>query len=251
MDTGTPPKTHTSEPPKSIVRSRYLNVIWFFDANKTKTVRIPETRIPILVSLIAFLLVWLITATLLAHWNMNYNRFLLDENKLLKRSILGYQIKHEELYEKVYLLPPVDRVEEEMREEITEDIEPTETPGTLPVEIRDIRVDMGESRKLSVNYNVVNLDPGTRVSGSSWIQVYYTDREFSEKYVYAPLGLRFDSAGRMIGGSSATAFAIMRLKSFEFTLDPPQDFQSWGRIRFLVQVNDHEARILKEMDIKP
>lgn len=91
-----------SQNKEEVKKKRYLNIIYFFDGSKTKTLRLPTIPVKILISLVFAMSFWFIAATFFLVASINEQYLLYKRLHSFSEGLLQYQIKYDSVYERAY-----------------------------------------------------------------------------------------------------------------------------------------------------
>src|SRR5262245_5829204 len=87
---------------KANLRQKELNIIYFIDAKKTKTVRISLRNFYYLLGVFVVFCVWSVASLGLTFHLMSKNKNAEDNVQKLLSDIFNYQVKYEDVYQKAY-----------------------------------------------------------------------------------------------------------------------------------------------------
>jgi hypothetical protein len=117
-------------------RKRYLNIIYFIDSKRTRTLKFSIKTGYLTVGTLGLLVSWSLVASLLLVREHGLNKELRSRSRNLLSVIFNYQTRYDQVYEKAYpndghpLLPPETAVEQQIAE--VEEVAPKAKAETAP-----------------------------------------------------------------------------------------------------------------------
>jgi hypothetical protein len=213
-------KARMEEKAKEINRPQrdYLNIIYFVDSDKTRSIRLPLFTYKALI--IAAVL--LVAGAIFSVFSLTYYSY---ENSKLENSLIkakqylfDYQVRFDNIFdfeskiEPLVVAEPLEKVDaHQPQPELL--VAKAVTPPAFPVEIIHLKWSVLQGGKFKLEFGVRNNAVQTRSIGRVWAKI--TDVAGEYRYFPTSYSEKTEAAKQQLPG-----YAISNYKSFEFSFDP-------------------------------
>lgn len=123
-------KTSEKGDRKRVERKRYLNVIYFVDSRRTRTLKYSIERTYLTVGIIAASIIWSVTSTALLIRERYVIREMTEHTQTLLGIVFNYQTRYDEVYEKAY--PSRDTAPQMVSDSYLDEEDKEEAPAPKP-----------------------------------------------------------------------------------------------------------------------
>ena len=256
-------------------RERQLNIIYFVDANKTRSVKLSISKAKVIGALLFLTISWAAVSTGLLFYSSDRVNRLEDKLSQSLNLIFDYQVKYERIYEKAYPSMPskkqaapaatVASAKQSQADSVVEakpDAKNVTDPGATTlaakivepedvgplVSIEDPKVSYGDS-KLSVRFALRNNRSPRRATGSVYGTAKFVSKDGAISYLSSPRSIKVSAEGSVDNPKSGYAYRIRYYKAKTMSFVPPRGMEGRFVEVGLSLVGDEGQRLEKKIEV--
>lgn len=241
---GEMPQTGNTSSGSPSGRERQLNIIYFVDANKTRSIKLSISKAKLIGSLLVLTISWAFLATGI----LFYSSDRVDNLEVKLSQSLGvifdYQVKYEDTYEKAYPFTPTKKAKAPPISVASNKAEPKKTtkssnvaqtkPATALaaklatpaldkplVSIEEAKVDY-ENPELKVRFALRNNQSPKRATGYVFGTAKFVSDAGVTSFLVSPRGIKAGSDGAVANPKSGYAYRIRYYKAKTMSFQPPK-----------------------------
>lgn len=229
-----------------------LNIIYFFDASRTKSFKITRKSFMMLLLLLSGALAWSIASVFVVYHGSSEIYRLRSEVSGTLETLFHYQSKYDQIFKIAYptiIEKKAASDEEELQASTQSDNEaPIKEQKPIPppaIIIEDPTIRWRDrDQQYDLSFAIRNARTPTRTSGRIWgIAKFSTQGNQEALYVASNPGLEIDKQGNAVSISGRTArYSIKHYTSRKFKFEVPAETELLGIKIFLTQEDDDETK---------
>jgi hypothetical protein len=183
---------------KRVERKRYLNIIYFVDSRRTRTLKYSIERSYLTVAIIAASMLWSVVSTALLLRDRIVIREMTDHSEKLLGLVFNYQTRYDEVYEKAYparesapqmvsdsYVEEEPEKEEESKQEQVADDNPKPKVASLAAKVDKVEIPISvdnfstqlSDTSLTARLSLKNLNSPTKTEGTITASAKFVDTD--------------------------------------------------------------------------